>query len=69
MSESPWKTLKQSGERVHRSPRFLAKEIKAGRLRAARVGGRGDYVLRDEWVDEWLESQAPIVVTSVRRRA
>ena len=55
---SPWKTIKQAAARVHRGPRFLAREIKAGRLRAARVGGRGEYVLRDEWIDAWLEELA-----------
>lgn len=68
MSDSPWRTIKQAGERVHRSPRFLAREIKAGRLRAARLGGRGDYILKDAWIDTYVEEQArPLEV--VRRRA
>jgi hypothetical protein len=67
---SPWRTLRQGGKRMNRSPRFLAREIKAGRLRAARVGGRGEYLLRDEWLDEWAEALAqPVMVTPLRRRA
>ena len=67
-ASSPWKTLKQGAKRAHRGPRFLAREIRAGRLRAARVGGRGEDLLRDEWIDAWLEDLArPVEV--VRRRA
>jgi hypothetical protein len=66
---SPWRTLKQAAARVHRGPRFLAREIKAGRLRAARVGGRGEYLTRDEWLDQWVEAQAEPVPIPIRRRA
>ena len=84
MSESPWLTLRAAAvyasgisvprddtdkkPRLSRSPRFLAREIKAGRLRAAIVGGRREYVLRREWVTEWLEAQAR-PVEMLRRRA
>lgn len=65
-----WRTLKDAGARVHRGTRFLAREVKAGRLRAARIGGRGEILTCDEWIDEWVESQAqPVIVTPVRRRA
>jgi hypothetical protein len=63
-----WKTLKQAGAYLSRSPRFVGREIKAGRLRAARIGGRGEYLTCDRWLDEYVEAQArPIEV--VRRRA
>jgi hypothetical protein len=55
--------------RRRRSHRFLAREIAAGRLRAARVGGRGEFVLRREWIDAWLEDLARPVAAQVRRRA
>jgi hypothetical protein len=67
---TPWRTLKEGAVRANRSPRFLAREIRAGRVRAARVGGRREYFLRDEWIDEWLESLSePVMVTPIRRRA
>ena len=53
-----------------RSPRFVMREIKAGRLRGARIGGRGEIVTCDQWLDEWVEQQAaPVLVSFGRRRA
>lgn len=63
-----WKTLKQAGAYLSRSPRFVAREIKAGRLRAARIGGRGEYLTCDRWLDDYVEAASkPIEV--LRRRA
>lgn len=70
---TPWMSLKASARYAdpggRRSPRFLAREIKAGRLRAARVGGRGEYVLKAGWIDAWLEGLATPVPASFRKRA
>jgi hypothetical protein len=66
---TPWKTLTQAGARVHRGRRFLLREIHAGRLRAARIGGRGEILTRDEWIDQWVEDQATPVLVNARRRA
>jgi hypothetical protein len=67
---TPWKNARQAGQRMNgRSRRFVMKEFKAGRLRAARIGGRGEILTRDEWIDEWIEQQASPVVVSIRRRA
>jgi len=66
---SPWRTLKQAAARAKRGTRFLAKEVKAGRLRAARIGGRREIITRDEWIDEWIEAQAEPLPVPMRRRA
>ena len=63
---SPWLPLKAAAAYCGRSRRFLAREIKAGRLRAARVGGRGELLFRREWLDAWLDDLATPIV--VRRR-
>lgn len=65
MSEAftPWMNLSEAGPYAKRGRRFLAREIKAGRLRAARVGGRGEYLTKAEWIDQWLEDLArPVMV-------
>jgi hypothetical protein len=66
---TPWRTLAGAAARTHRGKRFLSREVKAGRLRAARIGGRGELLFRDEWLDQWIEDQATPLVVPVRRRA
>jgi excisionase family DNA binding protein len=34
--------------------RVLLAEIKAGRLKAARIGGRREYRIHRDWLREWL---------------
>jgi len=51
------------------SRRRLRREVACGKLRAARIGGRGELLFRREWLDEYLESQSTPVIVPVRRRA
>lgn len=60
-----WKNAKQAAAYLGpgRSPRFVLREIRAGRLRAARVGGRGEALTCDDWLDAWVQNQAkPILI-------
>ena len=66
---SPWLTLIEAAGYEKRGPRYLRNEWKAGRLRGARVGGKGELLFRREWLDQHLEDQAQPVIVSVRRRA
>ena len=67
---SPWLKLRTEGAAyAKRGGRFLAREVKAGRLRAAQVGGRGELLTRREWIDQWYEDLAkPVIVTPGRAR-
>ena len=52
------------------SERFLRREIEAGNLRAAQIGGRKQYYTTRQWVDSYLEDRArPVMVVPVRKRA
>jgi len=67
---SPWLTAAEAATYARRGRRFLLREIHAGRLRAAKIGGRGEILTRREWVDAWIQELAtPIVMTPTRRRA
>lgn len=68
-AESPWLNLKEAAVYARRAPRFLARQIRDGRLRAARVGGRGEFCLRREWIDEWLEGLSRPIHVSFGRIA
>jgi excisionase family DNA binding protein len=64
---SPWMTLAEAGAYSKRGRRFLRREIDAGRLRAAQVGGRREYLTRRDWIDQWLEDLAkPVMVRRAR---
>jgi excisionase family DNA binding protein len=55
---TPWRTVTEAAARAQTSERLIYREVKAGRLKAARVGGRRELRLRDEWIDAWLEATA-----------
>lgn len=58
LADSPWMNTRQAAAYLHRGQRFVRQEVQAGRLRAARVGGRGELLVRREWLDAWVEQQA-----------
>lgn len=69
MSDSPWLTLADAADYTKRGRRFLAHQVDAGRLRAARIGGRKEILTRREWLDEWITEQATPSIVALRKRA
>jgi excisionase family DNA binding protein len=69
MTESPWLNAKAAGAYLGRSKRFILAEITAGRLRAARIGGKREVLTRREWLDQFIEDQAAPIPAAMRRRA
>ena len=62
-SASPWLTVREAAARARVGAKIIYREVQAGRLRAARVGGRRDLRLLASWVAAWLEATAtPIEV-------
>jgi len=53
--ESPWMTIREAARYARCGPKTLYREVRQGRLRAARIGGRREIRLRAEWLDSWLE--------------
>jgi excisionase family DNA binding protein len=69
-ARSPWLNGTQAAAYIGRSKQFLFREIHAGRLRAARIGGRGEILTRADWLDAWVsDAAAPVMVSPTRRRA
>jgi excisionase family DNA binding protein len=54
LATSPWLTVHQAAGRAQVGTKTIYREVAAGRLRAARVGGRRELRLLSEWIDEWL---------------
>ena len=57
-TSGPWLTAKQAAHRAQCGLKTIYREVDAGRLRAARVGGRRDLRIKAEWLDDWLEKAA-----------
>jgi excisionase family DNA binding protein len=61
-SLSPWLTVAEAAQRARCGVKTVYREVQAGRLRAARIGGRRELRLRPEWVDAWLEQASAAVM-------
>jgi excisionase family DNA binding protein len=58
-----WMTVIQIAQRLKCSPKTVYAEIAAGRLRAAKIGGRRSMRILPEWADEYLiASSTPVEV-------
>jgi len=56
---SEWLTTEEARQVVKVGLKLIYREIRAGRLRAARIGGRrGPLRIHSRWIDEWLEASA-----------
>ena len=55
---SGWLTVHEAAEWARSGSKTIYREVNAGRLRAARVGGRRELRLRQEWIDDWLLASA-----------
>ena len=53
---SPWLTAQEAADRARVGLKVIYREVKAGRLKAARIGGRRDLRFLDAYVDQWLEA-------------
>ena len=63
---SPWMSSSEAAAYLKRGRRFVLREIHAGRLRAAYVGGRREILTKADWCDAWVESQAVVVLVRPR---
>ena len=60
---SEWLTVNEVAKVAKCGRRLIYREVKAGRLRAARLGLRRDIRVHRDWIREWLERcAAPIEV-------
>jgi excisionase family DNA binding protein len=64
--QSRWLTVGEAAQHARCGVKTVYREVQAGRLRAARVGGRRELRFRLEWVDTWLERTAVVEVAAGR---
>ena len=65
-SASPWLTAPEAAAYLRIGLKTFFHECRARRIRHARVGGRRAIRVKREWLDEFLERNAPVIV-EVRR--
>jgi excisionase family DNA binding protein len=65
MTTTPWLRIGEAAEYARCGRKLLYREVAAGRLRAARVGGRREIRTRREWLDEWLQATVGDAAQSV----
>ena len=53
-----WLTAAEAKNDAKVGIKTVYREIKAGRLRAARIGGRRDIRIKRSWISDWLEAAA-----------
>ena len=58
---SPWLTAEEAADYARTGVKTIYREVRAGRLRSARVGGRKELRLLSEWVDEWLVNSVELL--------
>ncbi|HXG72994.1 MAG TPA: helix-turn-helix domain-containing protein [Gemmatimonadaceae bacterium] len=65
-----WLTVKQAAARAQVGVATIYHEVRAGRLKAARIGGRRELRFRDAYIDTWLEASAmPTTVEATADRS
>jgi excisionase family DNA binding protein len=52
---TPWITVDEGASRARCGIKLIYREVRAGRLKAVRIGGRRELRLRPEWIDTWLD--------------
>jgi excisionase family DNA binding protein len=52
---SPWLDAGRSADYAGVSRKLIYRAIRAGQLKAARIGGRREVRVRREWIDDFLE--------------
>ena len=51
---TPWITVDEAAKRARCGIKLIYREVRAGRLKAVRIGGRRELRLRPDWIDAWL---------------
>ena len=64
MTDRTWLTVEDAAQQARCGVKLIYREVKAGRLRAAKLGGRRELRLLPDWVDEWLLASTTMVEAS-----
>ena len=57
---TPWLTVHEAAARLKVSTKTIYREVRAGRIRAARIGGRRALRFLEVWVDDYAISTTTV---------
>jgi excisionase family DNA binding protein len=49
-----WLKVREAADRARCGPKTIYRAVRAGQLRAARIGGRRELRFLESWIDQWL---------------
>jgi excisionase family DNA binding protein len=55
---TPWLTPQQAAQRAQCSKKLVYNAVRAGKLKAARLGVRNDIRIHADWLDAWIAAAA-----------
>ena len=58
-TQETWLTRRDAAAYAQVSEATIGREVRSGRLRHARVGGRRALRFRRHWIDDWLAASQP----------
>jgi excisionase family DNA binding protein len=62
---SPWLDVREAAVRAKCGTRSIYSAVQAGKLQAAKLGGRRELRFLTEWIDAWLlGTSTPVLVNS-----
>jgi excisionase family DNA binding protein len=56
-ADGRWWSAKRAAAYIGAGPKEIYKAVRAAKLKAVRLNGRGDIRTTREWVDEWMEQK------------
>ena len=60
-----WWNVTEAARYVRSGPKMIRREVRDGRLRASRLGKARALRFRPSWLDDWMESSAPLIHAKV----
>jgi excisionase family DNA binding protein len=59
-NDSPWYDVEEAAHYIKAGRRMVYAEVSRGKLRAARIGARGQLRFHRSWLDGYLSGCAPV---------
>lgn len=66
---SPWMNVRDAATRARCGTRQIRSAVRAGKLKAASLGGRRELRFLAAWVDDWIKATAAVAPSETGARS